>query len=60
MGNLAGIGKTGRKNLGKVLERNPKVITSETVSEALDISRKEASFATVQPPINAASCGLGT
>lgn len=45
MGNLAGIGKTGRKKLGKVLERNPKVITSETVSEALDISRKEASRA---------------
>ncbi len=43
MGNLVGIGKSGRKNLSKVLERNSKVITSKIVSETLTVPQKEAS-----------------
>jgi predicted transcriptional regulator of viral defense system len=40
---LAGIGKIGRKRLSKVLECNPRVITSATVAEILSLSSKEAS-----------------
>jgi len=40
---LAGIGKTGRKRLSKVLESSPRVITSATVAEILSLSSKEAS-----------------
>lgn len=40
---LAGIGKTGRTRLSKVLELNPGVITSATVSETLSLPSKEAS-----------------
>ena len=43
MGDLAGIGKTGRTRLSKVLECNPRVITSATVSGILNLSLKEAS-----------------
>jgi len=43
VGDLAGIGKTGRTRLSKVLERNPGVITSATVAGILNISLKEAS-----------------
>jgi len=43
MGDLAGIGKTGREKLSKVLERNPRIITSKTVSETLSLPQKEAS-----------------
>ena len=39
---LAGIGKTGRKRLSKVLEGNPKVITSAIVAKVLSIPSKEA------------------
>jgi len=41
--NLAGIGKIGRTRLSKVLECNPRVITSKTVSEILSLKPKEAS-----------------
>jgi len=43
VGDLAGIGKTGRTRLSKVLECNPRVITSATVSGILNLSLKEAS-----------------
>ena len=43
MGNLAGLGKIGRTRLSKVLECNPRVITSATVVEVLSLSPKEAS-----------------
>jgi len=43
MGDLAGIGKIGRTRLSKVLEFNPRVITSATVVEILRLSPKEAS-----------------
>lgn len=43
MSGLAGIGKTGRTRLSKVLESNPRVITSATVVKILNLSSKEAS-----------------
>ena len=43
MDNFAGIGKIGRTRLSKVLECNPRVITSATVVEILNLSPKEAS-----------------
>ncbi len=43
MDNLAGIGKKGRTRLSKVLECNPRVITSKTVSGILSLTSKEAS-----------------
>lgn len=43
MGDLAGIGKIGRTRLSKVLEYNPRVITSTIVAEALSLPPKEAS-----------------
>ena len=43
MGGLAGIGKKGRVRLSKVLEGNPRVITSGIVAEILSLSTNEAS-----------------
>ncbi len=43
MTDIAGIGKKGREKLSKVLEHNPKVITSGTVSKILNLPKKEAS-----------------
>lgn len=43
MSSLAGIGKTGRERLSRVLERNPRVITSAIVAEILSTTSKEAS-----------------
>jgi len=40
--NLAGIGKSGRKRLSKVLERSSGVITSASVAEAIGVSPSEA------------------
>jgi len=43
VGDLAGIGKSGRVKLSRLLESNPRVITSAIVSELLSMPLKEAS-----------------
>jgi len=42
VGDLAGIGKSGRVKLSRLLESNPRVITSAIVSELLSMPLKEA------------------
>ena len=42
MSNLAGIGKTGRTRLSKILEKNPGSINAADVAKLLDLSQKEA------------------
>ena len=42
MSKLAGIGKTYRIKLGRVLERNPSVITPRIVAEILKVSTQES------------------
>ncbi|MBU3913926.1 type IV toxin-antitoxin system AbiEi family antitoxin domain-containing protein [bacterium] len=42
MSDLAGIGKTGRNRLSKVLERNPGIISAKDVAKLLDLTSTEA------------------